>query len=312
MKLRGAVVGVGYLGNFHAQKYRALSSGTFQDKIEFVGVCDLNLAQAQKVAGELSVQAFSKPQDLVGKVDFVSIATVTSSHYEMAKLFLQNGIHVNVEKPMTVKVSEAQELLALAKSKGLVLCVGHSERFNPAYRALKEIVQKPVHMDLQRHASFKSRGSDVSVVHDLMIHDLDLAISMDPSACKITRAVGGVMMTKTLDWADCGLKFASGATAHISVSRMAPQMTRAMKVFDAERAYEANLQTGDLAVMTPSKTELGFVVEQKNCGKGDNLLLETEAFFRAVLGEAAPIITGEHGLEALRLVEEVVSSILQK
>jgi predicted dehydrogenase len=227
----------------------------------------------------------------------------------MAKLFLQNGIHVNVEKPMTVTVAEAEELLAIAKQNNLILCVGHSERFNPAFRAVQGLVKKPVHIDLQRHASFKPRGSDVSVAHDLMIHDMDLAISLDSTPCKIVHAVGGKVLTKTLDWADCDLEFASGATAHISVSRMAPQMTRFMKVSDGHRAYEANLQTGDYAVLTPSKTEVGFSVEQKNAGKGDNLLLETEAFIRAVLGEADPVITGRHGLEALRLVEEVVKRI---
>ena len=137
MKLRGAVIGVGYLGNFHAQKYRDLSRGIFKDKIEFIGVCDLNKLQAEKIASEFSVQAFSDPKDLIGKVDLVSIVTITPKHYELAKMFLENGIHVNVEKPMTVKVSEAQELVALAKKKGMTLCVGHSERFSPAFRELR-------------------------------------------------------------------------------------------------------------------------------------------------------------------------------
>ena len=309
MKLRGAVIGVGYLGNFHAQKYRDLVRAEFNSKIEFVGVCDLNRTQAEKVAQECSVQAFSSLQDLIGKVDFVSIATVTSSHYEIAKFFLLNKVHVNVEKPMTVTVEQGAELIALAKQNNLVLCVGHSERFNPAFQQLKSLTKNVRHIDLQRHAPYKSRGADVSVVHDLMIHDLDLALNLDSSAVRIIDVEGGALVSPTLDWANCKLQFESGATAHISVSRMAPLMTRAMKVIDSNQVLEANLQTGDLSVMSPTAGAIGFNIETKNCGKGDNLLLETQSYFRAVLKESKAVITGDDGLKALQLAEQIVQKI---
>ncbi len=309
MKLRGAVIGVGYLGTFHGQKYRDLCQNRFQNQIEFVGVCDVNAEQAKKVASDLGVTAFFDPQELIGKVDLVSIATVTSSHFEMAKLFLENGIHVNVEKPMTVTTVEAETLVAMAKAKKLTLCVGHSERFNPAFQAMKSEIKKISHMDLQRHAPYKSRGAEVSVVHDLMIHDIDLALSLDSSSCQVIRAEGGALLSKTLDWANADLHFSSGATAHISVSRMAPQMTRVLKVIEASCCHEVNFQTGDWSLLSPTTPDLGLKIEVKNCGKGDNLKLETEAYFQAVLNQAPSAITGEDGRRALRIVEQVIAKV---
>ena len=301
MKLRGAVVGVGYL---HSQKYKALCSSTFAGKIEFVGVCDLNAEQSQKVAQTLEVQSFKDPKELLGKIELVSIATVTQSHYEVAKMFLENGVHVNVEKPIAATVDQAQKLITLAKSKGLVLTVGHSERFNPAYRFLQNQNHKPVFMDLQRHSPYKSRGADVSVVHDLMIHDLDLALNLDSTEVKVNRAQGGRVLSPTLDWARCELQFASGAQAHISVSRLAAQMTRTLKLVTSQGVSEVNLQTGDLAVSRVEGREV--VVATQSFGKSDNLLQETENFFHSVLGDSLPMISGAQGLRALQLCEDVV------
>jgi len=310
MKLRGAVVGVGYLGNFHAQKYRTLCDGVFSGKIQFVGVCDTNFAQAEKVAKENNVKAFSKIEELVGQVDFVTIATVTSSHFEIARFFLEKGIHINVEKPMTVTVEQAYELVRIAKEKGLVLCVGHSERFNPAFRELKTKISKPKYIELSRHAPYKSRGADVSVVHDLMIHDLDLALSLDESSYKVTDVVGGKIISTTYDYAAVTIQFESGLDVRISVSRLAGAMTRMMKVICSEKVFEANLQTGDL-IMTSKDSAQGLVTTATNCGKGDNLLLETEAYFYACLGEKTPFITGEQGLRALSVAEEICRRIEQ-
>ena len=311
MKLRGAVVGVGYLGHFHAQKYKALTESTFLNQIEFIGVCDSNFEQSQKVAQSLGVQAFRDPRELLGKVDLVSIAAVTQAHFEIAKLFLENGVHVNVEKPLAATVEQGRKLVELAKQKSLVLTVGHSERFAASFKALEDRKLKPVDLILQRYAPYKARGADVSVVHDLMIHDLDLAFQLDKSKPQLINAWGGRLLSPTLDWARCELSFASGARALISVSRLAATMTRTCKLVSAEEVLEANLQTGDFSRIWKNEN-LEIQVDVQNFGKSDNLMTETQVFFASVLGQAKAAITAEQGLAALEFSDDVVRWIENK
>lgn len=302
-KPRGAVIGVGYLGTFHAQKYKALST---ELGFDFVGVCDAFLPQAQKVATELGVAAFEKPQDLIGKVDFLTIATSTPHHFELAQLFLKNKIHVNVEKPMTVLVKEAEELVALAKANGVLLAVGHSERFSPVLAEMKSHLQKPALIELQRHAPFKARGAEVSVILDLMIHDLDLMLSMDSSEVHLTSAAHGSVVSETEDWVTASFAFQSGMKAVISVSRSASAMTRTMKLVSSQKVVIGNFQTGDVEVGTPQGRET-IQFEVKNAGRGDNLMLETKNFFLAIQGKEALRVPGQDGLRALGLAEEVLA-----
>lgn len=303
-KLRGAVIGVGYLGTFHAQKYKALSSSL---GFEFVGVSDVYEAQAKKVGADLGVAYFTHPLDLIGKVDFVSIATTTPSHFEMAEAFLNAGVHVNVEKPMTVHAHEAQKLVGLAAQKKLKLGVGHSERFSPVFAALKAELKAPHFFELQRHAPFKARGAEVSVVHDLMIHDLDLMLDLDPTEVRVVSAQGGKVISETLDWITASFEFASQKKAFISVSRLASAMVRTVKVFDQNNIILGNFQTGEIevgAVKPGSQQELQFIL--KPVGRGDNLLLETENFILAIQNKAELKVPGEAGLRALQLAEQVI------
>ena len=229
MKLRTAVVGVGYLGQFHAQKHKALTTGAWSTQAEFVGVCDLNATQAEKIAQDLGVKAFTRPQDLIGKVDAVTVASITPAHYELTKMFLEAGIHVNVEKPITVNVSEAQELIALAKKKNVILTVGHSERFSPVFTRLRELVINPLYVELFRHAPFKPRGAEVSVLHDLAIHDVDLALNLcapqlsDTRDVTVTHAAGSRLATQQLDWSQFSLAFAGvKAKALVPIGSIGP------------------------------------------------------------------------------------------
>lgn len=302
ISLRGAVIGVGYLGTFHAQKYKALSE---ELGFEFVGVCDAFSAQADKVAKELGVKAFHKPEELLGQVDFVTIATTTPYHYELAKLFLKNKIHVNVEKPMTVLVKEAEELVALAKQNSVQLAVGHSERFSPVLAEMKTHLQKPALVELQRHAPFKARGAEVSVILDLMIHDLDLMLSLDSSEVVLTSASHGSVVSETEDWVTASFAFQSGMKALISVSRTASAMTRTMKMISKEKVVLGNFQTGDVEVGSPQGREQ-IAFETKNAGRGDNLMLETKNFVLAIQGKESLRVSGQDGLRALRLAEEVL------
>jgi len=308
-KLRAAVVGVGYLGNFHAQKYKALSARP-ELQVELVGVCDLNESQARKVSEELGVKAYARPEDLIGQVDAVTIATITPTHYELCRYFLNQGLHVNVEKPICLKKSEAEELVNLAKKKNLVLCVGHSERFNPSFKELKTAVHRPRFLEFNRYAPFKLRGSDVSVLHDLMIHDLDLMLAMDQTSCRLVTAQAGKLVTKTYDWCSATFEFESGLKAQVNSSRIAKEMTRSIRAIDASHIWVANLQTGELEqTKMTDNPEIPVSFEIRNVGRGDNLFSETEAFVQAIRGSSTQAVRGEDGLKALDLVEKILAFV---
>ncbi len=308
-KLRAAVVGVGYLGTFHAQKYKALSAQTSLS-VELAAVCDLNEMQAQKVAGDLGVRAFSRPQDLIGQVDAVTIATITPTHFELAKMFLENKIHVNVEKPICLNTAEAKVLVDLAAKNNLVLCVGHSERFNPAFRELCKVTKGPRFLEFSRYAPFKLRGSDVSVLHDLMIHDLDLMLAMDSSPCQLVSAQGGMIATQTYDWCSASFRFESGLIAQVNSSRLSREMTRSIRAIDREHIWVANLQTGELEkTLLTGNPETPVRHDIQNVGRGDNLLTETESFLQAIHGKGPAVVSGNDGMKALGMVEKIIAMI---
>lgn len=308
-KLRAAVVGVGYLGNFHAQKYKTLETKP-ELNVELIGVCDLNEAQAQKVAGELNVAVFKKPEELIGHADAVTIATITPTHYELGRFFLSQGLHVNIEKPLCLKPAEAAELVHIAREKNLVLCVGHSERFNPAFKELKTLLQGPRFLELNRYAPFRLRGSDVSVLHDLMIHDLDLMLALEPSPCRLVSAQAGKMVTQTYDWCSAVFEFESGLRAHVNCSRLAKTMTRSIRAIDARSIWNANLQTGELEeTKLTEDPESPVSFEVRNLGRGDGLLTETEAFLQAIQKQPNSAVRGEEGAKALELVDKIIKMI---
>lgn len=325
MKKRAAVVGVGYLGRFHAQKYKTLSQQP-QSQVELVAVCDLHAPQAELVAQELQVQAVTDPKKLIGMVDMVSIATITPVHFQLAKYFLENGVHVNVEKPICLNTKESEQLLQLARDKNLVLSVGHSERFNPAFQNMKKHIQDKSHkllfLELNRYAPFKRRGSDVSALHDLMIHDLDLMRALvGQEKIKLLNAVAGKLVTDSIDWCSATFQIGEHLRCQINCSRVAKEMTRTIRAIGSHNIYFANLQTGDfesalILADNAGVTSQGNLTydqpvqfETINVGRGDNLLTETEAFVAAVCGYSLPsgmlTVRGEDGHMALQLVEEI-------
>lgn len=298
-KLRAAVVGVGYLGNFHAQKYKSLT------QVELVGVCDTNLEQAKKIAGDLGVKAFSEPQELIGQVDLVTIASTTSTHYELAKLFLNNGIHVNVEKPMTVTAAQAEELVMLATNNNLRLAVGHVERFSPTWLMVKPQIKKPLFAEFTRHATFKARGADVSVIEDVMIHDLDLALAMaEGSKLESLQVSGSRFLTGQWDFVTADLKFANGFRAFVSAARVSAEMNRTFRVIEANCAWWVNLGSGE--VIQSIRDEAGAAqIIKTQAPKADALLKENEVFIEAV-GKGTPLlVSGQEGLDALKLAERI-------
>lgn len=309
-RLRTAVVGVGYLGNFHAQKYKALSTQA-ELSMELVAVCDQHEPQAKKIGEALGVWAVTSPKELIGKVDAVTIATVTPAHYEVAKLFLQNGIHVNVEKPIAMTSAQAMELVELADKNKLALAVGHSERFGTIFQKLTNELKgsKLRWVELSRYAPFNKRGSDVSVVHDLMIHDLDLMLSLDSSQARLVSAQAGKLMTDTYDWCTATFEFESGLRATVNSSRLGKEMTRQIRVADQKNLWLANLQTGDLEKTEVNKTDGTVAHTVSAVGRSDNLQIETENFVRHIQMKTPLLVTGRDGLKALELVEAILHKI---
>ena len=310
-RIRCAVVGVGYLGRFHAQKYKALPEA------ELVGVCDASPERAKQVADELGVKAFSDFKELKGQVDAVTVASTTRTHYEIAKFFLESGVHVNVEKPMTVTIQEAEELVALAERKKLKLQVGHVERFNPALQSAQSKLGVPLFIEVHRLAPFKPRGVDVDVVLDLMIHDIDVILSLVKSPVTSVSAVGAPVLTKVPDIANARLEFESGAVANITSSRVSQNAMRKFRVFQKDRYLSIDFGSGEVNLTTKTGDEwkedaVPLEFESWNLEKGDALLAETKAFLHSVATGAPLVVSGQDGLVAMRVAMKVQQDILSR
>lgn len=305
--IRAAVIGVGYLGRFHAQKY------SNSRHAELVGVCDLNETAGKAVADETGSAYFSDHRELVGKVDAVSIAASTSAHYALSRFFLEHGIHVLVEKPITVTSTEAAALTDFAEASGLKLQVGHIERFNPALLAAREGLDRPSFIECHRLAPFTTRGADVNVVLDLMIHDLDVILSLVDSKPSGVSAVGIAALTNTVDVANARIEFANGAIANVTASRASTRSERKFRVWQDQQYVSIDFGRG---VVQKVKSRGGWTegespLDEKswNLEKGDALADEIEAFLSAVANDQPCIVTGRDGQAALELAEMILADI---
>lgn len=310
-KVRIAVVGAGHLGRFHAQKYAKIAD------CELVAVCDVDIARAQVVADEVHTVVLSDYRELVGKVDAVMIAAPTTFHYEIAKFFLEQGVHVQVEKPLTQSVVEGEELCALAQKNKLILQVGHVERFNPALIAAKDKLGIPLFIECHRLAPFKPRSIDVDVVLDLMIHDLDVVMSLIKSPVKSVSAIGTPVLTKTIDIANVRLEFESKAIANLTASRVSLNSTRKFRVFQKSQYLSIDFGSGEVNLTTKTGDwkfgeDPPLEFESWNLEKGDALLAEDTAFIEAVLGRSPCLVTGEDGLRALQVAEMIRADIQKR
>ncbi len=314
-KIRCAVVGVGYLGRFHAQKYKQISDET-DGVAELVGVCDASVERAKVVADELGVPVIELYQDLIGRVDAVTIASTTRTHYEIAKFFLENGVHVNVEKPMTVTIAEAEELVRLSKAKNLKLQVGHVERFNPALQAAQAKLHTPLFIECHRLAAFKPRGVDVDVVLDLMIHDIDVIMSLVKSPVKSVSAVGAPVLTKVVDIANARIEFESGTVANVTASRVSQTATRKFRVFQKQQYLSIDFGSGEVNLTTKTgewkDDQVPLEFESWSLEKGDALLAETKAFLNAIHTGGEVVVTGDDGLNAMRVATQIQTEIYSR
>jgi predicted dehydrogenase len=306
--LRCAVIGVGYLGRFHAQKYRQLPDSNL------IGVVDASIETAQRVAAELGVAAFSDYNELLGQVDAVSIAVPTPLHFEVAKNFLEQGVHVLVEKPITTTVTEAQLLVDLAARKRCVLQVGHLERFNPAIVAAAGILKTVRFVESHRLAPFKTRGTDVSVVLDLMIHDIDLIQSLVGAPIVNIDASGSAIFSGDLDIANARIRFANGCVANTTASRVSMKQERKIRIFQDDAYFSIDLQQKILTVIrkkddAPVESSAQVAIEEQSFEQGDALLDEIAAFLRAIREGSTPVVTGEDGLRALRTATQIAALV---
>ena len=319
--MRIGVIGAGSLGFHHVRLLRTVEG------VSLAGFHEHNPARAEKVAGELGVRAYPSVVALLDDVDAVTIAVPTPAHHAVASEALRRGKHVLVEKPIATTLAEADDLLALARANGALIQTGHVERFNRAVRAALPYVDAPRFIQSDRLAPFNPRGSDVAVVLDLMIHDLDLVRTLVGAHVGEIAAVGVPVLTPFVDIANARLTFDSGAVANITASRVSRDRMRKIRIFQKSGYLSLDLAAGngefyrmrediDLAALAKAPLELDAFVERVplEAPEGEPLRLEFESFVAALRGEAPVIVTGEDGREALavalRIVKEIESGAL--
>jgi predicted dehydrogenase len=301
--LRAAVIGVGYLGAFHAEKYASL------ENVRLVGVVDADPARAGEIGRRFGARAFSDYRPLLGTVDCVSLAVPTPAHFDLAADLLGHAIDVLVEKPITETAAQGQHLVALAAEKGCILQVGHLERFNPAIRSLAGVITRPRFIECHRLAPFVERGTDVDVILDLMIHDLDVILSVVDSPVERIEAVGVPVLSETVDIANVRLRFANGAIANITASRVALKRERKIRFFQAD-AY-VSVDYGDRRLRVCRRLTGGdgglpsIDVSERSFDGADPLFDEIEAFVRAVRTREQPLVDGATAVRALEVAERI-------
>ncbi len=305
-RLRAAVVGVGYLGRFHAEKYAAHAGA------ELVAVVDVDPARARAVAAALGVEAVTDHRALLGRIDCASVAVPTQLHHAVAGDLLEAGVDVLVEKPLTTTVAEGKALVELAVRRERVLQVGHLERFNPAIRALDGVLRNPRFIECHRLAPFSERGTDVDVVLDLMIHDLDVILSMMPSALRSVEAVGVPVLTTSVDIANARLRFANGGIANVTASRVSLKRERKLRIFQPD-AY-LSVDYGERRVLICRREpgpdgQPALSLEEREVPEADALGSEIDAFLRAVRERETPPVTGWDGLRALEVAHVIRESL---
>jgi predicted dehydrogenase len=296
--IRAAVVGVGYLGRFHAQKY-AQAAGC-----ELVAVVDAREPAREAVARELGTRAIADHRELLGQVDAVSVVTPTPAHYAIARDFLDAGAHVLLEKPVTETAEQARELIALAAARGRVLQVGHLERFNAAVLAAEPHLQSPRFIECQRLAPFKERGTDVNVVLDLMIHDIDIVQSIVGAEIESIDSVGTPVFSAEVDIANARIRFVNGCVANVTASRVSLKTERKLRVFRDDAYLSIDLQQKILTVIRKRQPgdaagPLPVTIEEQNFEQGDALKAEIESFLDCIRSGRRPVVSGEDGLRAL-------------
>jgi predicted dehydrogenase len=302
-KIKVGVVGVGYLGKIHAEKYAHIPEA------ELIGVADIDRGRCEEVAAHTQCQPFYHHHDLLDQVEAVSIAVPTISHYQIAKDSFLAGVDVLLEKPITATVHEAQKLNALAKEKGAIFQVGHLERFNGALSAMNGMLHNPLFIESYRLSPFSGRGTDVDVVLDLMIHDIDIILSILRAEIEEVEAVGIPLCSSHIDVAHARLRFKDGCVAHISASRIANERVRKMIVLQQDSHLSIDYLKQSLMITRKNDERKEGIQAEEVVQENEPLERQLKAFLKSVRERVPPVVSGEDGQRALEVALQVVNVI---
>ncbi len=310
-KIRTAVVGVGYLGHYHAQKYSSLEAS------ELVAICDSDTKRCQTIADTLNTEAVSDYRQLIGRVDAVSVAVPTPAHFEVAKLFLENGVHVLVEKPITTTIEHAETLIRLAKENKALLQVGHLERYNNVIKAAAPMLHNPRFIDSVRLAPFKLRGTDVNVVMDLMIHDIDIIQSLVNAKISNISANGASVLSEYIDIANARIEFDNGCVANVTASRISLKQERRIRIFQHDSYLSLDLDQKKLFCHEKGDGEMfpgipKIASQELSFDKGDALNDQIACFLDSIQNGKAVTVSGEDGRNALQVAIDITRIMREK
>ena len=308
-RIRTGVIGLGHFGRYHVEKYANL------ERSELVAVCDTDPELAGEVATKHGVGAVSDYRDLLGQVDAVSVVVPTKAHYEVAKAFLENGVHVLVEKPITDDLAAADELIGIASGQyGPILQVGHLERFSSAEQVMRKVITRPLFIESYRIAPFQPRGTDVSVILDLMIHDIDLILSLVKAPVESVDAVGVPVLSGSEDIANTRIRFTNGCAANITASRVSGKNERKMRIFQPDSYISVDFLNRKLLVAQKGDGELfpgmpNFRVDEQEYVECDKLERQIDAFLDAIANKTPPVVSGEDGRRAVETALMITESL---
>ena len=308
-KLRVGVIGVGHLGEYHVQKYKAIPTA------ELIGIVDTDLDRANEVGGRYGTRVFRERRELLDRVDGVSLVVPTEMHFDVAKDILSKGVHLLIEKPITYKAKPADTLVSMAQERGLVLQVGLIERFNPAVVKMESLLNEPVFIESHRMNQFTTRGIDVDVVLDLMIHDLDIILHVVSSEVKEVHAVGMSVITEKTDIANVRIIFENGTVANLTASRVSNKTLRKIRVFQPDAYISVNCAKREISVIRLDSELRGaddypqIKSDKIQYPDSDPLADEIASFVTVVMNGSSPVVTGEDGRRALKVALGIIDQI---
>ncbi len=303
-KLNVAIIGIGHLGSKHLKVYRELKS-----RVNIVGICDIKPERTKRLARFYRVPYLENYKDLLGKVDCVSICVPTVIHYEIAKFFLDNKVHTLIEKPITYTLDQADELISIAEEYRLKLQVGHVERFNSAFLAIKPIAREPLFIESHRLNRFPNRSLDIGVVMDLMIHDIDIILGLNNCPVKDFHAVGINVLTDLEDIASVRIIFENGCVCNLTASRVSEEVMRKIRIF-LKDSY-ISLDYVNQAAFIYKKIANTIQKKALPIEKEEPLKKELESFIDCIQHDRTPVVSGIEGREALKLAQEISQRILE-
>lgn len=303
-KLKIAVIGVGRLGNIHSRIYRELAN------VDLIGVCDINRARVEEAAKTFDTTAFYNYKQLIGNIDAASICVPTNLHFDIANTLLRYNINVLIEKPITDNISDAQKLIRLAKKNNLLIQVGHVERFNSAFKAIKPVVKNPKFIECHRLSLFPKRSLDVGVVLDVMIHDIDIVLGLVESKIKRIESVGVKVLTDNEDIANARISFENGCIVNLTSSRVSDEVMRKIRIFLKDTYISLDYCQQEAFIY--KKFDNDIKKTPIPIEKEEPLKKELESFVWCVLNKKRPLISGKEGLIALKLALIIIDQIHKK